>query len=154
MESVPTDCSTFLGLCAVTGLTLSILHIARDHILLYQKSSLLSAVVAPNYSDAWWLGNLNHLWFLWHLILIIALFSFLWPMISKIFGLTRVRRAVALSLEHPLGLLGVWGSTAFFSGLRTVGIRFQLTPTGCRSTTSYFLFWVLPDWLNRVSIED
>ena len=44
----------FLVFVPLTGLTLSVLHIARDHILLYQKSSLLSAVVAPNYSDGWW----------------------------------------------------------------------------------------------------
>ena len=54
----------FLVFVPLTGLTLSILHIARDHILFYQELSLLSAVVAPNYSDGWWLANLNHLWFL------------------------------------------------------------------------------------------
>ena len=106
----------FLVFVPLTGLTLSVLHIARDHILLYQKSSLLSAVVAPNYSDGWWLANLNHLWFLWHLILIIILFSVLWPMMSQVFGLARVRRAVIMSLEHPLGLLMVWGSTAVLFG--------------------------------------
>ena len=116
----------FLIFVPLTGLTLSILHIARDHVLLYQKSSLLSAVLAPNYSDGWWLSNLNHLWFLWHLILIIALFSFLWPMMSKIFDLTRVRRAVALSLEHPLGLLGVWGSAAILFGF---SYRWDSLPT-------------------------
>ena len=105
----------FLIFVPLTGLTLSILHIARNHILLYQKASLLSAVLAPNYSDAWWLGNLNHLWFLWHLILIIAFF------VSLAHDLKDIRfnsspKGRGHEFRTSAWTLRVWGSAAILFG--------------------------------------
>ena len=137
MESMPKDCFTFLGLCAVDRLTLSVLHIARDHILLYQKSSLLSASRRTEL-----LGWMVARQFKPFMVFMASHFDY-----HPIFGslahdVTGLRFSSSpKGRDHEFGAsarsLDGLGVQRFFLGLRTAGIHFQLTPTGCRSMTFY-----------------
>ena len=129
-----------------TGLTLSILHI-RAIIFFIESIAALGSLARTTLML--WLGNLNHLWF------VASYFdnrSFLvsLAMISKIFDLTGAKgrgefRTSAWTLRSV-------GSEDFLRLFALLG--FASTDTDWVPQHDLILIWVLPDWLNRVSIED
>ena len=99
MESMPKDCFTFLGLCAVDRSNLECpAYSARPYSALSEiiaalgsrRTELLGWMVARQFKP-FMVFMASHL--------IIILFSVLWPMMSQVFGLARVRRAVIMSLS-------------------------------------------------------
>jgi len=65
------------------GGLLAFLGLLEQNVYTFQSDPLARSLTLSVYLHPWWLKNLNHLWFLWHLILILSVFLFVWPVVCR-----------------------------------------------------------------------
>lgn len=89
------------------GLLLGFLRVLDYYVQNYQDEPLSQALWLPIYFDPWWLMSLNHLWFLWHLILILIVFMCVWGVFKSHLEMSVLTAFIRRCAANPLafGLL-------------------------------------------------
>ena len=105
----------FILFVPLTGGFLAFLGMVEHYVYTFQEAPLAQALWLPIYAHPWWLMSLNHLWFLWHLILILISFVIFWPMVQRLRG-TGNQRWMAWLRESPGILVSLVAGFAIFYG--------------------------------------
>ncbi len=106
-------CGPFAVFMPVLALTLAFLEkLMAFAFASPQSEPLMRALEAKLYANGWWLLELRHLWFLWHLIIIVGVFLILWPIVKRANWLERGLDLWRWIVEHPVRFSLVIGGGA------------------------------------------
>ena len=157
------------------GGLLAFLGMLEQNIYTFQQDPLSRSLALSVYLHPWWLKSLNHLWFLWHLILILSVFLILWPLVIR-YGDTWLLVAIRRVAHYPLllggaalgfaiayGLIFRWDSLpfdntwmprldllGFYGGAFGMGAIAHLAKTRLSDVQKY---WMLPLLLGLIAVS-
>ena len=109
----------FVVFVPLIGGLLAFLGTLASYVYSYQEDPLSQALSLSIYAHPWWLMSLNHLWFLWHLILILGTFIVGWPLALKLQG-GRLLAGIARLGRYP-----VWFAVLASGGAVAYGFYFR-----------------------------